>query len=111
MYKLELQWKEFNINLEVLDAKLRQDHASYSGNQAHNVLELWFTEEPSQEEKSNIQIYWDAITSESEEVTNYQSKEQIKAAKEVDKATKLVSAIAKLETLGLTAEEIQAILG
>ena len=43
MQKLELQWREFNVDLEAVDAKLKADHpSSYKGNQAANCLELWF---------------------------------------------------------------------
>lgn len=82
MYKLELQWKEFNLDLEAIDAKLRLDYPNYTGNQAHSCLELWFSEEPSQEDKDAVMAYWDGLSSESDEATSYRSRQQIKDAKE-----------------------------
>lgn len=111
MFKIELQWKEFSVNLPMLDQKLRAEHPEYAGNQAHNILELWFTEEPSQEAKEEIVAYWEALDEESEEATSYKTQAQIEADAAADKAAKKASAAAKLEALGLTADEIAAILG
>ena len=87
MQKLELQWKEFNVDLEALDAKLKVDHpSSYKGNQASSCLELWFDELPDQAAKDAIQAFWDALTAESAEAVSYRSQAQIKAALEALKA-------------------------
>ena len=43
---INLNWKKFNLNLSVLDQTLRAKYPSYAGNQAHNNLELIFTEDP-----------------------------------------------------------------
>lgn len=107
MYKLTLQWKEFNVDLRALDAQLRQDYASYVGNQAHNVLELWFSEEPSEQEKADIQAYWDGLVDQSAEAQSYQSAADIEA----DRVAKAASGRAKLIALGLTEEEADALLG
>ena len=109
---MDLAWKEFNVNLADCEVQFKAlGGAQYCGNQAHSVLELWFLEEQSQEEKDALTGYWDNLTDESDEAVNYQTGEQIKAAQEADKAAKLATASAKLEVLGLTAEEIQAIVG
>lgn len=107
MFKIELQWKEFNIDLRALDAKMRLDYASYTGNQAYSILELWFSEELSQEDKDAIVAYWDGLTEESDEASSYESAADLEA----DRIAKKASAKAKLEALGLTEDELKAILG
>jgi hypothetical protein len=108
MYKLELQWKEFNIDLQTLDAELRISYPLYIGNQAHSVLELWFNEEPNQADKDSIQAIWDAIDSNQHPMAqSYKSAAQVKTEREVQKA----SAKAKLVVLGLTEDELKALLG
>lgn len=80
MQKLELQWKEFNVDLEAVDAKLRSEQPSYKGNQAASCLELWFEELPSREDCEALQAWWDALTAESPEAMSYRSQAQIEAA-------------------------------
>lgn len=77
MQKLELQWREFNVDLEAVDAKLRAEHPSYKGNQASSCLELWFEELPAQEEQDAILEWWNDLTSSSPEAVSYRSLEQI----------------------------------
>ena len=112
MFTLSLQWKEFNLNLqsvkEWIDANL---DAECVGLSAHSKLEAHFTDEPSEQDKSDLQAYWNGLTDQSDEATSYQTAEQIKAAADADRAAKLASARTKLEGLGLTAEEVSAILG
>lgn len=80
MQKLELQWREFNVDLEAVDAKLRAEQPSYKGNQAAACLELWFEELPSQEDQDAIIAWWEALTAESAEAESYRSQDQIQAA-------------------------------
>lgn len=47
MFKMEMQWKEFNVDLETIDQKLRAEQPSYVGNQASNKIELFFTQDPN----------------------------------------------------------------
>lgn len=108
MYKIELQWKNFNIDLPALDAQLKLDYPSYVGNQAHSVLELWFSEEPSQEAKDAIDALWAAIDTDQHAMAlSYQSMAQVQAAVDAQK----VSAKAKLAALGLTEAEIKSLVG
>jgi hypothetical protein len=107
-YKMELTWKSFNVNLascEIQFKVLGGEHCC--GIQAHNFLELWFLEEPTQEEKDAILTYWESITETSAEATSYQSKDDIETARLV----KVASAKAKLAALGLTEDELKALLG
>jgi hypothetical protein len=107
-YSMELQWKEFSICLETMEAWLRANAGEhYCGNQAGAKLEVWFTEEPSQEIKDAIQEKWDGIESDSPEAEAYTSLEDRLADREAKKA----SGIAKLIALGLTEAEAQALIG
>ncbi len=107
MYMMKLQWKEFNVDLAALDQQLRADHPAYVGNQAHAHLELWFSEEPSQEAKEAIESMWAALDAAHVLAQSYKSANQLMADKEAKKA----SAKAKLEALGLSADEVKALLG
>jgi hypothetical protein len=107
MYKIELQWKEFNVNLQKVNEAIPSICNSYAGNQANSVLELWFSEEPSDQEKADIQAYWDALTDQSAEAQSYKSAADI----ETERLAKKASAEAKLIALGLSQDEVKAILG
>jgi len=81
MYKVELQWKEFNVDLDAVRAKLETDYPdNYKGNQAYSVLELYFENEPTEEQRAAIQSYWDGLTDQSLEATSYCSQADMKAA-------------------------------
>jgi hypothetical protein len=79
MYKLELDWKEHNINLGMIDAQLRLDHPEYCGNQAHNKLELWFTAKPDDSALDQIRAYWESLDEDSAEAEAYKSASQLKS--------------------------------
>lgn len=85
MYKLELQWKEYNVDLDAIDAKMRAEQENYTGSQAASCLELWFSEEPSQETKDAILAYWEGLSESSPEAENYRSKDSVEAAKKAAK--------------------------
>lgn len=108
MFTLDLQWKEFNISLpkirEWVDANIS---APCVGISANSKLEIHFSEEPSQADKDALQAYWEALDENSDEAQEYVSMQAILA----DKAAKAASAKAKLAALGLTEDEIKAILG
>lgn len=75
-----MQWKEFNIDLEALDKRLRIEEPLYVGNQASDRLELFFSEEPSQASKDAIQAILDGLDEESAEVISYRSQQDIQQA-------------------------------
>lgn len=80
MQKLELQWKAFNVDLEAVEAKMKNDFPeTYKGNQAFNGLELWFSELPSEEEQEAIQQWWEGLSEESDEAASYRSVEDVQA--------------------------------
>lgn len=107
MYIIKLDWKEFSVDLAALNQQLIAAYPNYVGNQAHSVLELCFSEEPSQEDKAAIEQLWAALDPDDDLAASYQSFDQIQAAKEAQKQ----SAKAKLLALGLTETEAQALLG
>ena len=112
MFNLNLSWKSFNVSCDSIKTWLEANvETEFLGMSANSSLQIHFEQEPLQEEKDNLQVYWDALSEESDEATSYQTGEQIKAAQEADKAAKVASASAKLAALGLTAVEIQAIVG
>lgn len=86
MKKIEVQWKEFNVDLEAIDAKLKTDYPEYVGNQAHNILELWFEDSVSDEDMQAAADYVNALEEDSDEATSYRSVSQIKDALEAMKA-------------------------
>lgn len=107
-YKIELDWKEFNVDLESVEVWMKANAGSdYCGNQAHARLELWFLEEPSQEVKDAIAAYWDGISEESDEAEGYVSAED----RAEDREAKKASGKAKLIALGLTEAEAAALVG
>lgn len=107
MQKLEMNWKSFNVNLQKLDQDLRALYPNYVGNQAHRVLELWFKEEISEEIKAEIEKMWEDLTETSEKAVSYKSQSEISE----EQNNKKQSAKSKLKALGLTDEEILALMG
>lgn len=108
MFTLDLPWKSFNVNLsDVSDWISTNVTTNVSGLSANSVLQIHFTEDPSQEEIDEIKAYWNLLTEESPEAEGYKSSADL----EVERLAKLASAKAKLEVLGLTQDEINAILG
>ena len=100
MYKIELQWKEFNINLPAFEAQMKatyKNNHGYTGNQTVAGLELWFTSESSSQIKEEIQTLWESIDEVHELATSYKSAAQIKADAEA-----LEAAIAVLKQDAIT---------
>ena len=104
---MEMQWKEFNVDLRAVDAHMRSSHPEYTGNQAAASLELWFSEALSEEDQSAVIAYWDDIHDDSAEATSYESAADLAA----DVAAKKASGKAKLAALGLSEDEIAALVG
>lgn len=108
MYNIQLQWREFNVNLPDVRTWINANMTPECyGLSADDKLTVHLASEPSTLEKATLATYWAALTSGSSEVTDYKSLEQIEA----DKAAKIVSAKAKLIGLGLSEAEANAVLG
>lgn len=96
------------LDLETVEAWMKANAgADYCGNQAHAKLELWFVNEPSQAIKDAIQAHWDSIDENADEAKNYKSQ----ADRAIVAAGKAASGKAKLKALGLSDDEIAAMLG
>lgn len=103
---IKLDWKDFNVDLQTIDATIKDITSTYCGNQSHSHLELWFTEEPSEIEKEAINKYWNSLTNKKIEAKKYKSTQDIKTEKETLRA----SGLAKLKKIGLTDEEVAALI-
>ena len=86
MNKIELQWKEFNINLNMVQTHIKTLDINCCGLQAARTLEVWSTETPSEETTQAIKDYWESLTSESAEATSHFSQADLKAAMEACRA-------------------------
>lgn len=109
-FSMKLDWKDgISVSLDAMETWFKANAgAEYRGNSADDKgLTLWFAEVPSEEEQEAVQAKWDAIDEDSAEVEAYVPMEDIQAAK----AAKKASAIAKLADLGLTQDELKALLG
>lgn len=105
MFCIRLNWKPFGVNLDKVVEHLRTLGAD--GIQAHEIMEVWFPSEPSDDVKNQVRAYWESIDPASAEATEYKSSaqklEEARLAKE--------SAIAKLKKIGLSELEVKALLG
>ena len=79
MHGLILQWKEFSVNILAIETYFIATYPYYRGNSADTALTLWFSEEPTDEDKTAIQAYWDGILVDSTEATSYVSSQQVAA--------------------------------
>jgi hypothetical protein len=111
MFKIDLQWKDFKINLTKVEEAIKTLCPDCVGTQAYSLLELWFSSEPSDEVKAQILAYWDSIDAASIEAVTYKSADQLKQEADAAKLVNINSAKAKLAALGLSEAEISAIIG
>ena len=79
MYSMKLEWKEFSLSLLPIETYFIATYPYYRGNSADTALTLWFSEEPTDEDKTAIQAYWDGILVDSTEATSYVSSQQVAA--------------------------------
>lgn len=82
------------MHMEMQDVTVQEDYQALEPNGDPSVAQL-------------VQEYWDSIDEESDEAVAYVSAESIRVEAEAKKA----SGKAKLAALGLTAEEIAALVG
>jgi len=111
-HSIKVDWKAFNINANMVQAWGKAHLGSaFCGISSDSALTFWFTSEPTPDEQAAIELYWESLTETSEEHTSYQTGAQKAASEAADKAAKVASATAKLLALGLSADEVKAILG
>lgn len=112
MYSLNLAWKEFKVDINMVEAwvKTKVDDL-YLGCCSDYDLTLCFKNKIEDDVEQAIKDYWEKLTEKSKEVKKYSSAEDRKAADEKKKSVTLNSALKKLKDLGLTDQEIEALTG
>lgn len=94
MYSMRMGWKEVSVNLENLESHMRANFPQYVGNQAASTLDLYFSEELSQEDKDAIQAHWESLDG-----SDYKSQQTLASeAIELEEAIK----VAKLTMISKT---------
>lgn len=110
MYSMKFDWKSHPINLSAVDQLLRSIYPAYVGDSADSALTLWFSEEPSEEDKVAIIAYWEGISEASNEAISYRSQSNIQAqidllkAGLVNKTWDAMSPIERKLVMGMTFE-------
>ena len=82
MKTIQLEWKEFNINLEKIHEMAKLIDESCCGLSANSKLEIHFVDNISEEKEQELKEYWDSITEESDEAKSYKTQKQINEEKE-----------------------------
>jgi len=109
---INLQWQSFNVDLNTVDAWMKANAgAQYCGLSANSQLQIHFNMDPGSTIASDIAAYWAGLNSGSPEATNYESQSARASAAASARASALASATSKLEALGLSANEIKALIG
>ena len=106
-HSIELEWKSFSVNLDKVNAWMKNNAKDCCGISAGQKLTVHFTSEPHEDETAAIELYWEAMHAEADEAKEYVSQ----ADQEAARAAKKESGKAKLLALGLTADEVAAIVG
>ena len=105
---LTLAWKDFPVDLNLVQTWMKLHGGdNCCGVSAGQHIVVHFIEEPTQDVKDAIQGYWEGITAESEEAISYVSAK----AREQAVQDKKLSGKQKLKALGLTDDEVNALLG
>lgn len=82
MKTIELNWKEFNVNLDMVQAHMKGLDSSCCGLSGNSKLEVHFdNDDLSQDVIDEAISYWDGLTEGSPEATGYAAMQQIKAIK------------------------------
>ena len=85
MYSIIKQWLEFRIYLPDLEAWLKAlGGDNYKGLSADYALTMWFSEEPTEQQKTDIDAQWDGLSEEGETAkwTQYDNRNKaVEAAK------------------------------
>ncbi len=110
-FTMDLQWKDFKVCMESIESWVKANAGpSYVGNSADSDITLNFTSVPDSAIVELIQSHWDSLDKTSIEATSYKSAEQKMQDDNVTKSKLLASASAKLAALGLSIDEIKALI-
>ena len=64
---LTFEWKTFTVDLASVEFWLRNSAVgSYSGSSADSNYRLWFSAEPTENQKMTVQQHWDSLSEEGE---------------------------------------------
>lgn len=111
MKNIEMAWKEFNLNLEMVQSATKALAPDMIlGVSAGSNLTIHCADEITEEQEQDIKDYLEALTNVSVEATSYKTASEIKTEQDAALTTKRASAQAKLMALGLTEEEVNAII-
>lgn len=81
MRNIKLEWKEFNVDLEAVEASIKVLIPNKCiGVSAGNELTIHVEDSTTDEEIESINSLWTDIEADSEEATSYRSDQQIKEA-------------------------------
>lgn len=104
----ELAWKDHNVDLAAFGAWAKETLKDYCGASADVSYRLHFLEVPSDDDIAAIDLKWEELDDAKHEMcVSYKTKDQIEA----EVLAKKESAKAKLLALGLSAEEVAALVG
>lgn len=107
-FDINLQLPSFKLDTDTVDAWMRVNAGSnYLGASIDYDMSLHFSADPGLDIAAAIQAYWSGLSNSSPEAINYKSPDALESAR----ATARTSAITKLTALGLSADEVSAILG
>lgn len=110
-FDINLEWLAFNVDMNTVDTWMKANAgANYCGLSANDFMQVHFTADPGNDVAIAVEGYWTSLNTGSPEATNYMTASARLASVETAKAAKIASATAKLEALGLTADEIAAII-
>lgn len=105
MHTINLEWKPFQIYSKLAVDKMKLVCSKIESFSENNNLQLHLSEKPSEQEMSDINDIWDNISDQSEEATSFVSTQDRLALMQ----TKKEAALAKLQSLGLTVEDLKAL--
>ena len=113
MFNIDLAWKEFNVSVPAVQSAvtLLITSTPIFGISCDNDLTIHCESEPTVEELDAVVSYWEALTLESIEATSYKTQAQIAEEADIARNLALESAKTKLSALGLSLDEIKAIIG
>jgi hypothetical protein len=83
---IQLDWKNFNVNLEKVFTTIKELDANCCGISANTKLEVHGVEAFAEANETAIKAYWESVESNSIEATSYYNAEQFRTALEAAKA-------------------------
>ena len=111
MKTIKLEWKSFSMNGRLIETNLKALCDKITGVSEDYTYQVHCSDDLTDDESTLIQAHWDAIANDSTEATSFKSRDIQKSDSATAKAVALVTATSKLAALGLSDDEIKAIVG